>query len=88
VVLNAEHRALAGRLRAFAQDAGVRWVVAHAPAFADMPDHTALHAMVRLGDSVILVLPASTPTPVIGEAVAAVGRERLLGTVLVGVDGL
>jgi hypothetical protein len=83
--VNAEHHALAGCLRAIAEDAGVKWVVAHAPAFVDMPDDSALHAMVRLGEGVILVLEASTPTPVIGRAVASVGRERLLGTVLVGI---
>jgi hypothetical protein len=86
ITITAEHHALAGRLRAVAEDAGVRWVVAHAPAVTDMPDDTALHAMVRLGDNVILVLPASTPMPVLGQTVAAVGRERLLGTVLVGIE--
>jgi hypothetical protein len=88
VVLDVDHRALAGRLRAVADDAGVRWIVAHAPAFADMPDEASLHAMVRVGEGLILVVPAATPTPVIGDAIAAVGRDRLVGTVLVGIDGL
>jgi hypothetical protein len=87
-ILNGELHELAARMRAVAEQSGARWVVVHAPALSEEGDRTPLRALARAGDAAILVVPASTPTPAIGAAVAAVGRQRLVGTVLVGVAGL
>jgi len=70
------------RMQRVIEEAAARfdWVIVDTPPVGLLPDANLLARMV---DSVLLVVRAgSTPYPLIQRAVAAVGRERILGVVL------
>lgn len=61
------------------------WVIVDTPPVALLPD---AHLLTSMVDGAVLVIQAGvTPYKMIARAVAALGRERILGAVLNGADG-
>lgn len=73
------------RMRALLHDAASQydWLIVNAPA---MSAGSAVSSLVRFTQSVLFVVGAGTPFPVVEKAIAEIGRESMLGTVLTGLD--
>jgi Mrp family chromosome partitioning ATPase len=72
------------RLPPLLQECGPRynWVVVNGPAMSDV---TGTGALARLTEGVVFVIGPSTPFPMVEQAIADVGRDRIVGTILIGI---
>ena len=59
------------------------WVLLNAPAMSLLPEDQVL---VRLTQGVVFVIGASTSFPMVEGAIAELGRDCIVGTVLVGFE--
>ena len=59
------------------------WVLLNAPAVSVLREPRLL---ARHADGVVFVIGRSTPFPLVERSLAALGRERVVGTVLIGLD--
>jgi Mrp family chromosome partitioning ATPase len=83
--LNAVPDLMSTRMPALVDDCAARydWVLLNAPALSLLPEDPVL---ARLTQGVVFVIGASTSFPMVENAMAELGRESIVGTLLVGVE--